>query len=389
MLRCVGLYTCEVDDPGIALSQLRTQLSEKMELMENTVGIVMCHTEFIDSGVLKHVAENLPFEIAGVTTSVQAVNDKVSEMVLTVFVMTSDTVRFRVGITDSMEDDIERPLREALARVGEDSGQPGLILSFPPIMLKNSGDDIMEVWGRILPGVPVFGGLAADDSADLAGGRVICRNEISNIRQAFVLCYGDINPRFLIATVPEENKLPHKGEITKSNRNIVEEIDGRSARDYLKGVGFAVEGESLGIFWFVPFLISQRSRKDYDGVPVVRGLASTTKEGSAVFRGRMDEGSVFTLLNMTGEDVVAETGAKLRSMKDMPDVNGILLFSCVVRHMLLIHNNPLEEMQTAKDTLCGPQFMMGYVGGEFCPTSNKDGLHVNRFHNYSLVGLVI
>ena len=389
MLKCVGLYTREADEPELALADILAQLSEKIELLEHTVGIITCHTEFVDSGVLRHIGENLPFEVAGATTSAQAVNGLAGEMALTVFVMTSDTVRFRLAMTEPMETEIEGPLREAIERVGDDSERPKLAIAFPPLMLKNSGDDIMEVWNKILPGVPVFGSMAVDDSADLSGGKVIYRGQAEKTSHSFILFYGEINPRFLIAILPETTKLPHRGEITKSKANVVYEIDGHSAYDYLKNTGFVTTGESLGVFWFVPFLLNQQKREDYDGVPVVRGLASIGEDGAVIFRGRIDEGSVFTLLNMTAEDVVTETKAKLMTVRDMPDVNGVIVFSCVVRHLLHLHKNPLDEIEHAKEALADLPFMMSYAAGEFCPTSVKDGVPVNRFHNYSLVALVI
>lgn len=387
MLRCAGLYACEVDDLGLALSQIQTQLSEKIELLEHTVGIIMCHTEFVDSGVLKHVAENLPFDVAGITTSAQAVNDMISEMVLTVFVMTSDAILFKVGTAETIEEDIEGSLRAAIEEAAG-SATPSLIFAFPPLSLNQAGDDISDAWGKIFPGVPVFGTLAVDDTADFTGGKTIYRGNAAKMGHSFILCYGDINPRFLIATLPESD-VQHKGEITKSESNLVYEIDGRSAGEYLTTAGFISKKEPLGIFWFVPFLISQQKREDYDGVPVVRGLASVTEDGTAIFRGKIDEGSIFTLLNMTAQDVVAETKTKLQTTKDMTDINGVIAFSCIVRHMMIINKNPLEEMEQAKETLGDLPFMMGYSGGEYCPTSIRDGGHVNRFHNYSFVALVL
>ena len=393
MLRCVSLYACEVDDPELALTQIQTQLFEKIKLMEHTVGIVMCHTEVVDSGALKHIAENLPFDVVGTTTTAQAVNGTIGEMGLALFVMTSDTVRFRVGMTESLETETEGPLRREIERVGDNSATPRLALVFPPLMLQSSGDNILETWCRILPGVPIFGTLAVDDTSDFSNCQVICRNETAKTRHAFVLCYGDINPRFFIATLPEENEMRHKGVITKAKDNIVYEIDGRKAHDYLKDVGLAVDAGSLSTIWLIPFQIKQRKRSDYDGVPVLRGMASITEEGAVIFRGKVDENASFSLMNMTAEDVVSATEAKLRTIKDIPDVNGILLFSCVIRHMLLMYKNPMQEIERAseaiREALGDPPFLMSYSGGEICPTSVKDGVHVNRFHNYSIVGLVI
>jgi len=393
MFKCAGLYTSELDSPELALSQIRTQLSEKIELMEHSVGVITCHKEFVDSGVLRHIAENLPFKVAGATTTAAAVNDMVGEVALAIFVMTSDTVRFKVGMTESMETEIEGPLRAAIEQAGEGSERPKLALAFPPLILQSSGDDMMEIWDRILPGVPVFGTVAVDDSSDLSGGVTIYGSETAKTCHPFILCYGDINPRFLIATLPESNELPYKGVITRSNANTVYEIDGRSAHEFLKRAGITSKGESAGVGLFVPFSVNPQNRKDADGMPVLRGVASITDEGPVIFRGRMDENSSVSLLTMSAEDVIAATEAKLRTIRDMPDVKGVLVLSCVVRHLLVIHDNPLEELEHSQEALKGvtedPPFMMCYAGGEFCPTSVKDGVHVNRFHNYTLVALVL
>ena len=77
MLKCASVYTTEVDDPEIALNEIKGQLEKKLTLLENSVGIIMCHPEFIPTGVLKAVCEGLPFDLAGTTTASQSVNDKV------------------------------------------------------------------------------------------------------------------------------------------------------------------------------------------------------------------------------------------------------------------------------------------------------------------------
>jgi hypothetical protein len=55
-----------------------------------------------------------------------------------------------------------------------------------------------------------------------------------------------------------------------------------------------------------------------------------------------------------------------------------------------MYPNPLVELQTALSTIRPDiPFMIGYAGGEICPTSIKNGIPANRFHNYSLVALVV
>jgi len=397
MLKCASLFTKEIDDPDLALSQIRAQLVKKIELMKNTVGVIMCHMEFVDSGVLTRIAEDMPFDVAGITTTAQAVNGAVGEMMLTVFVMTSDTIKFKAGMAESVAEEVEGPLRAAVDRAaGGASAAPSLVLAFPPLAAGKSGDEFTDAWDSILPGVPVFGTLSVNDYPDLSNGKAIFRGDALRAGHSFILCYGDVNPRFLIATLPEKSKMPHMGEVTKSQASVVSEIDGRSARDYLKRLGFTEKGfnpegeTSSAGFWFVPFLVSHRNRSDYDGVPVLRGLDSIAEDGSAVFSGKMDEGSTFTMLYMSADSAAVETKAKLGAIRDMPGVNGVLVFSCVVRHMMFMQkDNPLEELELAKETLPDAPFLMGYAGGEYCPTSAKGGVHVNRYHDYSLVALVL
>jgi len=97
------------------------------------------------------------------------------------------------------------------------------------------------------------------------------------------------------------------------------------------------------------------------------------------------------MLKCEPDDIVSTTCQKVAQINDLPDVNGALLFPCAVRRMTLLGaDQPLIELQSAKEAI-GPTipFMMGYAGGEICPTSVNDGVPTNRFHNYSLVILVV
>jgi len=391
VLKCASIYIYEIDDPEIALEEIKAQLKEKITLLEHSVGIIMCHTEFVGTGVLKHICENLPFELAGVTTSSQAVNGEAGELILTIFVMSSDDVCFRTGVTESLSEDIEEPTKSAFdkAAIGV-SGLPKLALVFPPLILKYAGDSYINAWKQIIPDVPVFGAIAIDDTLNFEGSMTIHNGESYKTAMSFVLCYGNMNPRFFVGTLPENKVMPYKGEITKSNGPFVQEINNMNAYKYFEDIGFASNGALAENFLFVPFVIDQKKREDYDGIPVVRGHVSFTEDGTAIFRGDVDEGSTFTLLTCDPEDVLSTTRQKIEQINQLPDVNGALFFPCIVRHMLTMRISPLIELETVKDTI-NPDipFMMGYAGGEICPTSIRNGIPTNRFHNYSLVILVI
>jgi len=391
MLKCASVYTYEVDDQTIALDEIKAQLDEKLELQENTVGIIMCHPEFIGSGMLKFICESLPFDIVGVTTAAQAVNGEAGELMLTIFIMTSDDTYFKVGITDCLSDDVGESVKSAYESVSKgDTGEPRLALIFPPVGLHHAGDNYIERWQQYIPKTPIYGTLAIDDTPTFEDSETIYNGENSKSKMPFILCYGNINPRFLIGTIPEENTMPYKGEITSSTGSLVHEINEMNTYKYFESIGFETSGISSVNYLFLPFSIDQKARDDYDGVPVIRVLDSFTDEGTAIFHGNVDQGSTFTLLKCEAEDVLATTKQKIDEINAMEDVNGVLLFSCVVRRVVTMTENHDEEFEIARDSLRPDiPFMMGSAGGEICPTGVKDGTPTNRYHNYSIAILII
>jgi len=391
MVKCASIYTYEVDDDSKALEELKAQIDEKIELKANTVGIVMCHPEFIHSGIVQFISENLPFEVVGVTTAAQAVNGEAGELVLTIFVMTADDVRFKTGSTDCMSENVDEAISLAYkeASGGEDT-QPKLIMIFPPVGLQLAGDSYIEKWQNNAPNTPIFGTLAIDDTATFEDSETIHNGETSKRKMPFVLCYGNINPRFLIGTIPKENTMPYKGEITKSIGSFVHEINELNAYKYFESIGFETSGISSVNYLFLPFSIDQKSRDDYDGVPVIRVLDSFTDSGTAKFHGNVDEGSIFTLLKCESQDVLSTTRQKINEINEMQDVNGVLMFSCVVRRVVTMTDNHNEEFEIARDLLRAEiPFMMGSAGGEICPTGVRDGVPINRYHNYSIAILIV
>ena len=391
MLKCASVYTYEIDDSEVALGEIRTQLNEKITLLEHTVGIIMCHTEFIGSGVLKHICKNLPFDLAGITTSSQSVNGSAGDLILTIFVMTSDDAWFKTGITEGLEECVDAPVKTAFDNATQGIEEsPKLALVFPPFILKNAGDVYVNACQKAIPNVPVFGGVAVDDTITFKESEIIYNGENYNTVMSFILCYGNINPRFIVGTFPEDRVMPYKGEITKSNEQFVHEINNISAYQYFESIGFAKNGVLNEKYLFVPFVIDPKKRADYDGIPVLRRLASFAEDGTASFRGYVDEGSTFSMLTCGVDDVSTTTRQKIALINDFHDVNGVILFPCIIRRMMIMRTNPMIELDIAKETI-NPDipFMMGYVCGEICPTLIKNGAPTNRFHNYSLIILVI
>ena len=349
MLKCASVYTYEIDDQELAFGEIKAQLDEKITLLDHTVGIIMCHPDFISNGCLRYICENLPFDVAGVTTASQAVNDVAGDLILTIFVMTSDDVRFISGVTECVENDIAGPVKEVFDKAAAGIPEmPRLALIFPPLILKHAGDAYIDAWMQVIPGVPIFGTLAIDDTIAFEESATVYNGESYKTAMSFVLCYGNINPRFLVGTLPQDKAMPYKGDVTKSCGPFVQEINNINAYKYFENIGFVSGGALSENYIFVPFVIDQKKRGDYDGVPVIRGHASFMEDGTAIFRGDVDEGSTFTLLTSDSNDVLSITRQKISEINEMQDVNGVLLFPCIVRRMMTMRVDPLVELEAVR-----------------------------------------
>jgi hypothetical protein len=135
--------------------------------------------------------------------------------------------------------------------------------------------------------------------------------------------------------------------------------------------------------------LDQKNREDYDGVPTSSELYAFTEDGKATFRSGVSEGSTFKMLQGTLDNVLQSAADKLGEAAALPGVNGILAFSCIARRMMVMPTDSLKELNTARETVGGIPFMMGYAGGEICPTSVKDGTAANRYHDYALIIMIL
>ena len=393
MIRSTTLFTYEFGESDIAVEEITEQLSG-FPLLKHTVGILMCDTEFIDSGVYGAVCATLPFPVAGTTTMTQAVDGEAGLLMLTVMVLTGDDVFFEVGYTDEITPfgDVTALAKPAVAAAAMRlPSEPKLIFAFPPLIAENAGDEYIFAFEAVCPNTPVFGTLAVDDSVTFEHCFTLCSGNESQSKIAFILVSGEVSPRFFMATIGDGSVLPYSGEITKSKGHIVQEINDFLTSEYFEAIGFAKNGKlDLGL-QFVPFLLNFKKRGDSDGIPVVRAMLTFDENGYGVCRGYMDEGAVFTLINPSSDEVFKSSEELIERLCAVPDKQATIIFSCVVRRMSF-GTEPLREAKLTVEKLSGGSpFMLAYSGGEICPTShsNAESRVTNRFHNYSIIACVL
>lgn len=380
MIKTITAYTHEIDDAEQAVSDLLKQLENK--LLKNSVGLVTCFADFIDSEVVKELAEQVSFPIVGKTTIGNMTAAEKSNMMLTLTVITSDDVEFVAGLTDPIPGEDETPFRKAYEKANQDRKEkPALMISFAPLMMNVGGDFFVNTLNRISEGVPNFGTITVDHNSDYHAAQVIYGGEAYRDRLAFVLAYGNITPKFYVASISEEKLYRNKGVVTASQGNQLQTVDGVPVIDYLESIGMQKneDGTITGVNSF-PFVV------DFgDGSkPIVRVLFAITPEGYAVCGGDIPVGTKLSVGSIDADEVLNTSEKALNEVQEKSSINGMIMFSCVGRYFALEFDST-KEMDLIQEKTGEIPFVFAYSGGEICPLYDRDGNTVNRFHNDTLV----
>jgi hypothetical protein len=383
MIKTLTAYTTEIDDIETAVSEILDQLNLDKNLLKNSIGIISCFTDFLNSGVVRELAGKLPFDMVGATTLGGSTGGSLGETILILTVLTSDEVEFVTGVTDPILEEDESLIRRAYEKAGGSRGdKPALMLSFAPLLLNVSCDYMVNTFNAVSGSVPNFGTQAVDHNSDYHESQTILNGEAFPRNYVFVLVYGPLNPVFFIGGISEERVFSEKGLITASQGNQLQKVNGLSVIDYLVNLGLPKneDGSIVGVNSF-PFVL------DYnDGAqPVIRVMFAITPEGYAVCGGNMPVGAILGVGTINAEEVIATTEQVLRSALAGGKKNGMLIFSCVGRFFAQGFN-PTAEMKKVQEVINDSiPFHLGYSGGEICPVYGKDGNIINRNHNDTIV----
>ena len=383
-MRTLYARTSEIDDPARAVAEILDQPNAGPGLLKNSLGIVSCYAEFIDTGVIAALAEALPFPIVGITTIAAAANGEIGELQLFLTVLTGDDVEFLIGHTEPLAGEEMEPFRKAWAETGaKRPDKPVMMLSFAPLLLSYTMDFYADVWTSIIGDVPNFGSLAVDHNQDYRDSQTIYNGQAFKDRYVFILMYGNLQPQFLVGSIRKEDVFREKGVVTASRGNLLKAVNGVSVGDYLTGLGLSrdEQGNILGINTY-PLIVDFNDGSE----PVVRALFAVTPDGSAVCGGRMPLGASLTVGTFDGQAVLDTTADVLALAAEIARAKEriLLIYSCIGRYFALGYN-PLAEMEKTREILGDIPWSLAYSGGELCPVYGMDGTLTNRIHNDTMV----
>ena len=237
--------TYELDDNSVALSELVTQIREKLDIGKNSVGILYGQPD-MDIGELSGMLnKEFGFSIIGGTTGCGASlsSDGYHELAVILHVMTADDCAFSASIsrplTEHPQSGIVEAYNDALSNLqAQDSedGIPKMVFCVTPLLQNYSTDTCFDALSETSDGLPIFGFVAADDF-EFSKQQVYLDNVCSGNSIALLIISGNVKPLFEVRNLAGSQTLS-KRHVTKAHDNIICEIDGKPACEYLKEFPF-------------------------------------------------------------------------------------------------------------------------------------------------------
>jgi hypothetical protein len=380
MIRSFSAFTDEVDDVELALSELLSQLEPEKNCLKNTVAVAICYHEFATDGLIAALYEKLNFPIIGVTTTAVSTNRGYGQLGMSILMITADDVTLTAACSSSLRDGLEEPFSKMYqdALTGHTEA-PKLIISAAPLMLNYAGDHYVGMMDQVSGGVPNFGTLAIDNTANYQDSYVFFNDKVVRDAYAIIVASGNIKPKFLYASFSSEFIFAQVSTITKAEGNLLKEVDGDSIITYMEKIGLAEQGKVKDILHSVPFILDYTG----EGIPVSRVLLGWSEDNCGICGGLMPEGTKFSLGIWDKNDVLGTTIKTIETLLEDEDIDTLMLYSCLARSYALGTELQAETEivnNTVHDRI---PYLFGYSGGEICPVA--DIANSNSFHNNTII----
>jgi hypothetical protein len=388
MIKVIVASTIEVSDLEFASGEITARIEKNGPLLRHSVGLLFCNFEFIQSGLVRELCARLPFDVAGCTSQIFAVQNAGEDFMLTLVVLTSDDVEFHAGFSEPLrqgnEAVIEKLYRD-LAEPKDAAPKPGLILAFPPHLSGIPGNKVVDILDQASGGVPLFGSTAIDVITTQRSPMTIFNGNHYSDRLTMVLLRGNVQPRFFSHSLSGETQLNKKFTITGAKGNRITSIEGKPAVKYMEELGL-INQATMDVFYALPLMV------DYDDGKLSRAfsISRVDADGSLISEQDIPRGTVANIGGINREMVMASTRGLISQIRETVErCNGLILVSCFSRTLAL--QDPMEELDFIIKQMreWSVPFVFLSSGGEIYPAFNERGELVNNFHQFTIAACVL
>lgn len=384
MIKMYTARTSEIDYIDEAVNEIKSQI-DLTALKKNSGGLIFCHMDFVESGVVAALCKELPFSVIGMTSMASADEHGYSLFDLTLTVLTSDDVTFTAGMTNSINSDnytaeVDRTFNHIRGQVDSD---PAMILTFMPYVRDVSGYEVVDAMDKACHGIPMWGSITNNMDFNYETVQTICNGENLPKGVAMMFLNGPVEPKFIVSSIPERNIGSNRAIITKSEGAILYEINDLPLLEFLANMGLVITKENITT---TPIMVYYDDSEE----AVALGFYTLFEDGSVLTGGKMPPGTSVAVGSIDAQGIFESAETGLKQVLDCKDRQATLLLPCVTRYIMLAPDQERElRLITEKLTASGSPFMMGYSGGEICPMRGQDGKLHNRFHNYTFCACVL
>ncbi|MDR2088705.1 MAG: FIST C-terminal domain-containing protein [Clostridiales Family XIII bacterium] len=387
MINMLTAHTSEMDFVDDAVSEVLQQLNlEEAGPPERAVGILTCHAEFVQTGVVKALCERLPFPVAGCTTLGSATGGAAGHNLLAISVLTGDDVEFSAALSEPISPgNIGPPIRDAYSRAltGLSAPSPALAIAFAPFMNDVDGMSLFSRIDRCCGDTPLYGTLSCSGNPDLSGSLTIWNGEAAPDVMAILLIRGNVQPRFFLTALSDDRMGKKKGTVTDADGPLIKAVDGVSALDFIELCGVAKESV-IRAPTSIPVMLDYQ-----DGAaPLACGIYDITPEGFLRIGANAPPGARVSIGTQDTSGILSTAESILRQILRETKPRGILMLPCLSRSLLLGSNSEGELRLAAKELGGAAPYHIAYSGGEICPVSAEGGSARNRFHNFTFTACV-
>jgi hypothetical protein len=377
-------YVGHSNDPDskFAVAEVLQQCLDALAGAVPQAGVLFAAFDFDHPLILAEIQTTFPgIELIGSTT-----NGEMSSVMgfqedsLTLLLFCADRLEIRAGLGRAASKNITVAVESAIATAtAQLSSPPQLCLTFPD-GLTVSGVSMLEALKQGLGAdVPIIGGIAADNYA-FEKTYQFFQGEVCEDAVPILLFSGNLLYSYGVASGWQP--IGKQSQITKSEGNVVYEIDGQRALDFYNG--YAIH--ALAIF-------EADLENFYLRAPVTYDRAS----GSITFFSDIPVGAIVQNTTAVRQDILKATATSSQTaLASYPGHSPAfaLLVSCAARRRIL-GTQAQAEFETMKAHLPDNLACCGlYSYGEISPLVDTIALRAGRdketqFHNQTFVTLLV
>jgi hypothetical protein len=233
--------------------------------------------------------------------------------------------------------------------------------------LNVNGSELLEGFKSVLGEIPIMGGMAGD------GFNFSKTLQIFNetVGDGLVIAVGLYGNHLIAATGVGRGWKPYgpPRKVTKSEKNIVLELDGKPALPlYNLYIGAHSAKDLPGSGLKFPFAIIEEGKRDIEKIRTL--LAIDPKTNSLTFAGNVDEGETVRFCQSTHDRLVEGAGDAAHLVKDNTNMNQTGLAVCVscVGRKGVMADLVADEVKLVQQILGNQTAITGFYSyGEFAP----------------------